>query len=333
MKAVIPVAGIGTRLRPHTHTQPKSLVPVAGNTILGHIIDRLLGAGLTDFVFIVGYLGDKIIEYVRQQYPELQAQFVVQEPREGLGHALWLARDTFRHDADGVLIMLGDTIVDVDLPALLTTPGSVLAVKEVKTPSMFGLVETGAGGRVSKVVEKPRIPKSNFAMVGLYKLVAAEKLAQALEWLMQTELRTHEEYQLTDALMHLIEQGEAMTTCPVDNWFDCGRKETLLEANARLLNRPEFLAPRAYPEFVGAVIIPPVSIGPGCQISHSIIGPNVAIGEKTIITNTILSDSIIGSYSELRSAVMHDCIVGSDASFRGLNHSLNIGDNTEIDYS
>ena len=333
MKAVIPVAGIGTRLRPHTHTQPKSLVPVAGNTILGHIIDRLLAAGLTEFVFIVGYLGDKIVEYVRQQYPELQAQFVVQEPREGLGHALWLARDTFRHDPDGVLILLGDTIVDVDLPALLATPGSVLAVKEVKKPSMFGLVEIGAGGRVSKVVEKPRIPKSNFAMVGLYKLVDAEKLAQALEWLMQTQLRTHEEYQLTDALMHLIEQGEVMTTCPVDNWFDCGRKETLLEANARLLNRPEFLAPRAYPEFPGAVIIPPVSIGPGCQISHSIIGPNVAIGEKTIITNTILSDSIIGSYSELRSAVMHDCIVGSDASFRGLNHSLNIGDNTEIDYS
>ena len=333
MKAVIPVAGIGSRLRPHTHTQPKSLVPVAGNTILGHIIDRLRGAGLTEFVFIVGYLGDKIVRYVRRTYPDLQATFVLQEPREGLGHALWLAREEFRHDPDGVLILLGDTIVDVDLPALLATPGSVLAVKEVKTPSMFGLVETGANGLVRKVIEKPNIPKSNFAMVGLYKLADAEKLALALEWLMATEQRTHGEFQLTDALMHLIEEGEAMTTCPVDNWFDCGRKETLLEANARLLNMPEFLAVRAWPEFPDAVIIPPVSIGRGCKISHSIIGPNVAIGDKTIIQNTILSDSIIGSYSELRSAVMHDCIVGSDASFRGMNHSLNIGDNTEIDYS
>jgi glucose-1-phosphate thymidylyltransferase len=157
VKAVIPVAGIGSRLRPHTHTQPKSLVPVAGNTILGHIIDRLLGAGLTDFVFIVGYLGDKIVSYVRRTYPDLQATFVVQEPREGLGHALWLAREEFRHDPDGVLILLGDTIVDVDLPGLMATPGSVLAVKEVKTPSMFGLVETGANGRVTKVVEKPKI--------------------------------------------------------------------------------------------------------------------------------------------------------------------------------
>jgi glucose-1-phosphate thymidylyltransferase len=332
VKAIIPVAGIGSRLRPHTHTQPKSLVPVAGNTILGHIIDRLLGAGLTDFVFIVGYLGDKIVRYVRRTYPDMNATFVLQEPREGLGHALWLAREEFRHDPDGVLILLGDTIVDVDLPSLLRTPGSVLAVKEVKTPSMFGLVES-IGGRVSKVVEKPKIPKSNYAMVGLYKLAFPEKLAQALEWLMQAEQRTHGEYQLTDALMHLIEEGEVMTTCPVDNWFDCGRKDTLLEANARLLNQPEFLEPRDYPEFPDAVIIPPVSIGRGCQISHSIIGPNVAIGDKTIIQNTILSDSIIGSYSELRSAVMHDCIVGSDASFRGMNHSLNIGDNTEIDYS
>jgi len=334
MKAVIPVAGIGSRLRPHTHTQPKSLVPVAGNTILGHLIDRLLGAGITDFVFIVGYLGDKIVRYVRRTYPDLKTTFVVQEPREGIGHALWLAREEFRHEPDGVLILLGDTIVDVDLKALLQLPGTVLAVKEVKTPSLFGIVETGPDGQVRKVVEKPKIPKSNNALVGLYKLGDPEKLALALEWLMSTELRTHGEYQLTDALMHLIEQGETMTTAPVDNWFDCGRKETLLEANARLLNQPEFLEGRDFAaEFPDAVIIPPVSIGRGCRISQSIIGPNVAIGDKTIVHNTILSDSIIGSYSELRSAVMHDCIVGSDASFRGMNHSLNIGDNTEIDYS
>jgi len=333
VKAVIPVAGIGSRLRPHTHTQPKSLVPVAGNTILGHIVDRLRGAGLTEFVFIIGYLGEKVEQYVREHYPELKSTFVVQAPREGLGHALYMARETFRHDPDGVLILLGDTIVDVDLPALLAQPGTVLAIKEVKTPSLFGLVETNAAGQVSRVVEKPRIPKSNYALVGLYKIGNAERLAQALEWLISTGRRTHEEYQLTDALMHLIEEGEPMTTATVDNWFDCGRKETLLEANARLLDRPEFRQVRAYPEFPDTVIIPPVSIGVDCRIEHAIIGPNVAIGDRTIIRHTIVSDSIIGSYSELSSAVMSDCIVGSDASFRGLNHSLNLGDNTEIDYS
>jgi glucose-1-phosphate thymidylyltransferase len=333
MKAIIPVAGIGSRLRPHTHTQPKSLVPVAGNTILGHIIDRLKAAGLTEYVFIIGYLGEKIEQYVREHYPELQSTFVVQSPREGLGHALYMARETFRHDTDGVLILLGDTIVDIDLPALLAQPGTILAVKEVKTPSLFGIVETDAEGRVNRVVEKPRIPKSNYALVGLYKIANAEKLAESLEWLINTDQRTHEEFQLTDALMHLIEEGEVMRPAAVDNWFDCGRKETLLEANARLLDQPEFYQAIDYPDFTDTVVIPPVSIGAGCRITHSIIGPNVAIGEGTIIRSTIVSDSIIGSYSELSSAVMHDCIVGSDASFRGLNHSLNLGDNTEIDYS
>jgi glucose-1-phosphate thymidylyltransferase len=210
MKAIIPVAGIGSRLRPHTHTQPKSLVPVAGNTILGHIIDRLKAAGLTEYVFIIGYLGEKIEQYVREHYPELQSTFVVQSPREGLGHALYMARETFRHDTDGVLILLGDTIVDIDLPALLAQPGTILAVKEVKTPSLFGIVETDAEGRVNRVVEKPRIPKSNYALVGLYKIANAEKLAESLEWLINTDQRTHEEFQLTDALMHLIEEGEVM---------------------------------------------------------------------------------------------------------------------------
>ncbi|SNC77329.1 glucose-1-phosphate thymidylyltransferase [Hymenobacter gelipurpurascens] len=331
MKAVIPVAGIGSRLRPHTHTQPKSLVPVAGNTILGHIIDRLVAAGVEEFVFIIGYLGEKIESYVRRQYPQLRSTFVVQEPREGIAHALWLAREQFRHEQDGMLILLGDTIVDVDLPAVMRTPGNVLAVKEVKTPSMFGLVETGSGGRVTKVVEKPRIPKSNYALVGLYKIANADWLASALERIIDQDQRTHGEFQLTDALMLMIQDGADMTTVSVDNWFDCGRKESLLEANARLLNVPEFLSKS--PQFPDTIIIPPVSIGKDCQISNSIIGPNVAIGDRTIVKNTILSDSIIGSYSELRSAVMHDCIVGSDALFKGTRHSLNIGDNTEIDYS
>jgi glucose-1-phosphate thymidylyltransferase len=331
MKAVIPVAGIGSRLRPHTHTQPKSLVPVAGNTILGHIIDRLVAAGVEEFVFIIGYLGEKIESYVRRQYPQLRSTFVVQEPREGIAHALWLARDQFRYEQDGMLILLGDTIVDVDLPAVMRTSGNVLAVKEVKTPSMFGLVETASSGRVTKVVEKPRIPKSNFALVGLYKIANADWLASALERIIDQDQRTHGEFQLTDALMLMIQDGAEMTTVSVDNWFDCGRKESLLEANARLLNVPEFLSKS--PQFPDTIIIPPVSIGKDCQISNSIIGPNVAIGDRTIVKNTILSDSIIGSYSELRSAVMHDCIVGSDALFKGTRHSLNIGDNTEIDYS
>jgi glucose-1-phosphate thymidylyltransferase len=333
MKAVIPVAGIGSRLRPHTHTQPKSLVPVAGTPILGHIIDRLRAAGIQDFVFIVGYLGEKVERYVRLRYPDLQAEFVVQEPREGIGHALWLAREKFQHEQEPILIQLGDTIVDTDLRELIDASGTVLAVKEVKTPSSFGVVEIGTDGRVTKAIEKPRIPKSNYALVGLYRIEHPSWLASALETIVAEDRRTQNELYLTDALMVMIEQGEQMTTWTVEGWFDCGRKDTLLEANARLLNRPEVQQDQSEYDFPNTVIIPPVSIARDCAISNSIIGPNVAIGERTIIQDSILRNSIIGSYSELRSAVMHDCIVGSDASFRGLNHSLNIGDNTEIDYT
>ncbi|KAA9340159.1 sugar phosphate nucleotidyltransferase [Adhaeribacter soli] len=330
MKAVIPVAGIGTKLRPHTHTQPKSLIPVAGNTILGHIIEKLLHAGIQDFVFIIGYLGNKIEAYVKKNYPQLHAEFVIQEPREGLGHALWVARENFRHE-DSIMIMLGDAIVDVDLEKILASPHSVLCVKKVDQPSLFGVTEIGEDSFITKVIEKPRIPKSNFALVGLYKLMHPEKLAQSLEYLVQEGIKTQNEYHLTDALMDLIRNGEKITTCEVDHWYDCGRKETLLHTNAVLLNRPEFQNSH-YPEFPNTIIIPPVSIGKNCSISNSVIGPNVAIGQHTVIDYTILRDSIIGEYSELHDTVMHDSIIGNDSSLKGLSHSLNIGDNTEINF-
>jgi glucose-1-phosphate thymidylyltransferase len=324
MKAIIPVAGIGSRLRPHTHTQPKSLIPVAGNTILGHIIARLLAGGIHDFVFIIGYLGEKVEAYVKREYPHIQAEFVVQEPREGLGHALFVARETYRHEQD-IVIILGDTIVEVDMHQLLTYPGTILGVKKVDTPSLFGVTELGPDDFVTKVVEKPKIPKSNIALVGLYKIHEPVKLIQALEFIMQEGVKTLGEYHLSDALMHMIRHGEKMATLAVDSWFDCGRKETLLKALSA-----QHPVQYAFPD---TIIIPPVSIGGNCQVSHSIIGPNVAIGDYTIVTSSILHDSIIGSYSELRNAVMHDSIVGSDASLLGLSHSFNIGDNTEINFS
>ncbi|MHC2990651.1 glucose-1-phosphate thymidylyltransferase [Pontibacter sp. HJ8] len=331
MKVVIPVAGIGSKLRPHTHTQPKSLVPVADNTILGHIVEKLLEAGIRDYVFIIGYLGDKIEHYVRQKYPDIRAEFVVQEPREGLGHALWIARETYRHE-ESVLIMLGDAIVEVDLQAIIDSPNSVLGVKKVAKPSLFGVTEVGNDEFIVKLVEKPRIPKSNFALVGLYKIMHPQRLVDSLEYIITEGVRTHQEYHLTDALMHMIRKGEKMVTWNVDNWFDCGRKETLLEANAKLLSRPRFREQDLSGKYPGNIIIPPVSIGAGCTLVNSIIGPNVAIGDNTTIVRSSLSNSIIGTYSELQNAVMHDSIIGSDASFKGLSHSLNIGDSTEINF-
>jgi glucose-1-phosphate thymidylyltransferase len=331
MKAIIPVAGVGTRLRPHTHTQPKSLVPVADNTILGHIIEKLLEAGIQDFVFVIGYLGEKVEHYVRSKYPQINPEFVVQEPREGLGHALWVARHTYEQE-EAVLIMLGDAIVEVDLQAIIQAPYSVLGVKKVAKPSLFGVTEVGNDEFITKLVEKPKVPKSNFALVGLYKIVEPQKLVESLAYIISEDIRTQGEYQLTDALMHMVKKGEKMVTWSVDHWFDCGRKETLLEANATLLNRQKLKVQDQKNNYPSCIIIPPVSIGADCAIYNSIIGPNVAIGDNATIENCILSNSIIGSFSELRYAVMRDSIIGSDASFKGFSHSLNIGDSTEINF-
>ncbi|WP_066838773.1 sugar phosphate nucleotidyltransferase [Rufibacter ruber] len=331
MKAIIPVAGMGARLRPHTHTQPKALVPIAGKAILGHIIEHLQAAGITRFVLVVGYLGEKIMHYVQRKYPQLQVEFVVQQPREGLGHALWAARETFRSE-ENVLIQLGDTIVDVDLAQILAMDHTVLAVKKVKDPGLFGIAEMDHDGFITKVVEKPRIPKSNFALVGLYKIANPAKLVQSLEHLIANDIRTQNEHHLTDALMHMIQEGEKMVPLTVDHWFDCGRKDTLLQANATLLNRPEFKRSE-YPQFPNTIIIPPVSIGKDVKITNSIVGPNVAIGEGAILNYTIVRNSIIGGYAELGYAVLEDSLVGSDSALKGLSQRLNIGDSTEIDFS
>jgi len=333
MKAIIPVAGIGSKLRPHTHTQPKALVPVAGKPILVHIIDMLVSGGIKDYCFIIGYLGDKIESYITEYYQsqDLNIEFIIQEPREGIGHALWCAREAIRTQPE-VLIMLGDTILNLDIQQFLDTPNSVLGIKKVDTPGNFGVVEIDEDGLVQRVIEKPQIPKSNLALVGIYKLNNPKLFVDAIERMMDQKIKTLGEYQLTDALMLLLEQGDTMTVHPVNNWYDCGKKESLLEANAILLGGDEFMEIEQY-NFANSIIIPPVSIAPNCDIQNSIIGPNVAIGESTVVKNSIIENSIVGSFSKLEVAVLNQSVIGSDTVLAGPSQSLNIGDNTEISFS
>ncbi|MEM9983258.1 MAG: sugar phosphate nucleotidyltransferase, partial [Bacteroidota bacterium] len=330
MKVVIPVAGIGSRLRPHTHTQPKSLVPIAGKAILAHIIDDLIEGGMQDFIFVLGYLGDKVEDFIRRNYQDsIKATFVIQEPREGLAHAIWTARETFEKEEE-ILVVLGDTIARVALRTFIDSPVSTLGVKKVGEPSLFGIAEVDQAGKVIKLVEKPKIPKSNLALVGIYKIRNVTLLLSSIEQLMRENHKTRDEYQLTDALMRMVQAGEEMHTVLVDHWYDCGKKETLLEANAILLNHDKFkhdFPKEAYPS---AIILPPVSIGKNCQIKDSIIGPNVAVGDHTIVQYSIVQNSIIGSFSELKNVVLKNSIVGNDSSIKGLSQSLNIGDNTEL---
>lgn len=333
MKAIIPVAGAGTSLRPHTFTQPKPLILVAGKPIIAFILDELIKVGITDCIFVIGYMGDKIKTYIEQDYPNIKAEYVVQDQRHGLGHAIWTARELFSEEEE-VMIVLGDTIFDADLSKMLHSKHSVLGVKKVNDPRHFGVVEYGDDGYITRVVEKPSIPKSNLAMVGLYKINEVSDLIAALEHIMNTETTTRGEFQLTDALMHMIKNGLKFATQEVRNWFDCGKKDILLETNATLLRRKQFDESQdKIPDFENSIIVPPVSIGKNCVIENSIIGPNVTIGENTQIKASIIRESIIGSYSHLDEVTLYYSIVGHDASIKGLRQSLNIGDNTDIDFS
>ena len=329
MKAIIPVAGAGTKLRPHTYTQPKALIPIAGKTILSFIVDQLKDAGINEFIFIVGYLGEKIQDYVKQTYPDLTTHFVFQNERQGTGHAIELTKSIVGDDE--VFVVLGDTICEYDVNEVVSSPYSMLGIKKVDDPRNFGVASINEEGFIDQVVEKPAIPKSNMALVGLYKIKETHFLFECLHHLFMQDIKTQGEYNLTDALDCMIKRGAQFKSFKVKNWFDCGKKETLLESNATLLKKFGGVI-QGQENFKDTIIIPPVSIGVGCDISNSIIGPHVAIGANTSIKHSIVRESIIGSYTNLFEVVLDNSLIGSDASVRGLSRSLNIGDNTEIDF-
>jgi len=328
MKAIIPVAGAGTKLRPHTYTQPKALIPLAGKTILSIIVDQLRDAGINDFIFIIGYLGEKIQDYVTTNYPDLNCHFVTQNERHGTGHAIDLTREIVGDDE--VLIVLGDTIAEYDIKEVIASEHSILGVKKVDDPRNFGVAEMEDDGMISRVVEKPAIPKSNMALVGVYKIKETNFLFSCLKKIQDNNVRTYDEFNLTDALECMIQQGARFRAMKVNNWFDCGKKESLLESNSILLKKFGGNTQQEH-GFKNTIIIPPVSIGDGCIIQNSVVGPNVAIGDNTILNHTIVKDSIIGAYSNLFEIVLNSSLIGSDADVKGVSRNLNIGDNTAID--
>jgi glucose-1-phosphate thymidylyltransferase len=328
MKAIIPVAGAGTKLRPHTYTQPKALIPLAGKTILSIIVDQLKEVGVTDFIFIIGYLGEKIKDYVQVNYPELNTHFITQNERQGTGHAIEITKEIVGNDE--LIIVLGDTIAEYDLKYMIEAPYSILAVKKVDDPRNFGVAEIGEDGIITKLVEKPAIPKSNMAIVGVYKIKETEILFQCLNKIQDRKERSYDDFNLTDALDCMIQNGAIFHSLKVENWFDCGQKDSLLASNAILLKKfGNNMAESCVQN--NTIIIPPVSIGNGCIIKNSVIGPNVAIGENTTVSHAIIKDSIIGAYSNLYEIVLNNSLIGSDAEVKGVSRNLNIGDNTAID--
>jgi glucose-1-phosphate thymidylyltransferase len=329
MKVIIPVAGAGAKLRPFTYTQPKCLIPLAGKTILSFIIDELLDAGVNEFIFIIGHLGEKIKDYVVEKYPTLNVQFLTQIDRDGTGHAIYLAKDLIAANEE-VVIVFGDTVCDNQIAEVIKNNKSCLGIKRVDDPRSFGVVELNDAGKVIHTIEKPTVPKSNLALVGLYKIKESQLLFDVLKDGLKQNTKD-EKYSLTQAIDSMLQKGVEFSTINLENWYDCGKKESLLNTNASILKKLEFASDEV-PFFDNTIILHPVSIADGCNIQNSIIGPNVTIGENTNVESSIIADSIIGSFSELNKVVLHKSLIGNDAIIKGYSQSLNIGDNTEIDF-
>lgn len=321
MKAVIPAAGIGTRLRPHTLNKPKALLPVAGKPILAHIMDDLTEAGIDGFVLIVGYHGDEVREWFARERPDLDITFVEQAERLGLGHAIWTAKDAIGNEP--FFCILGDTILKADYADLLASPTNMIAVREVEDPRRFGVVEMD-GDRVKAFVEKPEVPPSNLAIVGAYLFRDGAALWRCLDRIVDEDIRTRGEYQLTDALQMMVEEGLPFRTVPVTDWYDCGKKETWLDTNRILLDRLPATAGREG-------VTPPVHVDEGAEITGSRLGPHVSVGPGAVVKDCILTDCVVGAGSRLTGCRLERSLVGENCVLSGVAGEINVGDYTELE--
>jgi glucose-1-phosphate thymidylyltransferase len=321
--AIIPVAGVGTRLRPHTHTLPKVLLHVAGKPIIAHILDDLPGLGIKEAVLIVGYMGDLVRDYVVRHYPGLKAHFVEQPERLGLGHAVSLAADHV--DDHPVLIILGDTIFEADLKGVLAGATHSIGVKAVEDPRRFGIVETGKDGRVTLLIEKPERPASNLAITGIYYFTHGKPLFDALEEIQRKNIRTKGEFQLTDAMELMVQNGEVLTTFPVAGWYDCGKTETLLETNRILLAKRG-----GAQEIAGSVVHRPVSVAADAVVENCILGPHVSVAAGARLKNAIIRDAIINENATVEDILIESSVVGENAMVKGAFKRLNVGDSSEV---
>lgn len=335
MKAVIPSAGQGTRLYPHTHTKPKAMVRVAGRPILGHILLSLSETAIREVVIVVGgQMKEQIINYCEETFgSRFDFEFPVQESAEGLGHSIYEAEEAV--DGDPMLIVLGDMLFEGGYQEFLAEHESVrdvdatIGVNRVDEPRHYGVVEVDDDGLVVNLVEKPEDPPSNWAISGVYIVEDTPLLFDSLDHLVSNGIRSAGgEYQLTDALQRMTEEGGRIGTFEVDDWYDCGRPETLLEANHVLLARHPVSEPRTSEN---SVVIPPVDFGQNVTIESSVIGPNVSINDGSVVRNSLVEESIIGQEATVRDSNLERSIIGNHAVVAGEPNRVNLGDNSSLE--
>jgi glucose-1-phosphate thymidylyltransferase len=335
LKIFIPMAGWGTRMRPHTWSKPKPLVSVAGKTSLEHLLDMFNTVPVpnnVEFVFIVGpYLGElQVPPFVRENYPGMKAHFVVQNEMKGQSHALWLARE-FMHGP--MIVCFSDTLLETDFSFLANEEADVVAwVRPMPDPRRFGVAELNKEGWVRRFIEKPESIENNLVVVGCYYFKSAEKLCAAIEKQMERNLALKGEFFLTDTVTLMIEEGAKVRTQTAESWLDTGTIDATLDTNKILL---EGKANKTKNEaFDGIEIIAPSFVHPSAEIKNSVIGPYSSIGPNCKIVNSKIEESIVEADCEIQDAVLSRSLVGIKTKIRGRGDTqaiqLNVGDNSDI---
>lgn len=318
------MAGLGKRMRPHTWSRPKPLLCVAGKPVLGHVLDSLIPLNPERAIFIIGWLGDQIKEYVSANY-RFDARYVVQEELKGQAHAIYLAKE---HISGPCIIVFVDTLFEADLSGLDAEPvDAIVYVKEVDDPRRFGVV-VEQEGRVTRLIEKPDTFEHRNAIVGLYYINEGRDLIAAIEQLLATDRKTKGEFFLADALQLMIEQGARVVTRQVAVWADCGTPETLLETNRHLLAHGHANEVESF----STVLVPPVHIDPSAVLENAVIGPYVTVGKDAQVSGAVVQNSIIDEGAVVRNIVLTDSLVGPCASIVGTASQVNLGEDASVTF-
>jgi glucose-1-phosphate thymidylyltransferase len=322
MQAVIPLAGKGTRLRPLTHTVPKPLVRVANRPVLDHVLEGLVDAGVDEIIGVTGYLGEEIEAHMERAWPDLPVRYVEQERQIGTADAVGVARE---HVDGPVLVLFVDTLFDADLEVIWERPEAdgIIWAYEVEDPSEFGVIMTDDDGYMERIVEKPREPVSNLANIGVQFIRDHELLFEGIEHVMADDPHLGE-YFLTDALQYMVDRGARIYTAPVRGWWDCGKPETLLDTNRVLLERGRATGA----EGRELVVNHPVCVADDVRLDNSELGPNVSVGEGSVVRDSRLADCIVGRDVRIEGCDLRDSLVGAHARVRGIEGRVLLGDHS-----
>lgn len=324
MKVIIPLAGKGTRLRPHTHVTPKPMLRVAGKPVMDYILDDLQKLGTVEqIVYITGHLKDKVEEHVHE-ISTIPSVFIEQRVQDGTAGAVALARE---YVDQPVLIIFVDTIFDADLSVVKDSDADgIIWVKEVEDYQRFGVVVTNDAGAMTRIVEKPSEPISKRANIGLYYIRNWKLLFEAIDHVLTQPLNKGE-YYLTDAFQYMIDHGARIDVIDVEGWYDAGKLDTLLDTNRVMLEKGRARRPESVP---GVTFVDPVYIEDGVKLSNSLIGPNVSLLAGTVVENSTLKDTLVGTESRIMNATLSRSLVGDSATVENVSGEMNIGNNAEI---